>query len=77
MMTKTALAIIGLILVAVTSQSALADAYVGQFVGQLNGDEYRLSIEPGAGNRCEGELYVAGMRLALGARYVFRPLRDR
>jgi len=66
--TKTALAILGLILVAVTPQFAFADAYVGQFLGQRDGEAYRLSIEPGAGHRYEGELYVDGMRLALGGR---------
>jgi len=66
-MTKTTAGIVGLMLLTMILQPAFADAYVGQFVGQLEGEEYRLSIEPGVGSRYEGELHVGGMRLAVGA----------
>jgi len=60
--------IVGLMLWTMMLQSAFADAYVGQFVGQLDGDEYRLTLERGAGNHYEGELHVGGTRFALGVR---------
>jgi hypothetical protein len=67
-MKTTMAALASLVLFGVTLQSAFADAYVGQFVGLLEGEEYRLSIERTAGNRYEGELRVVGTRLAVGLR---------
>ncbi len=55
-------------LILVIPRIALADDYVGTFAGQLNGEEYRLTIESGASNRYEGELLVAEIRFAIAAR---------
>jgi len=67
-MTKTTAGLITLVLFAVTLQPAFADPFVGKFSGQLDGEEYRLSIEAAAGSGYEGELRVAGTRIALSAR---------
>lgn len=67
-MTKLTAGFIVLMLFAATPQPAFADAFVGHFIGQLDGDEYRLSIEAAAGTGYQGELRVAGTRLPLHAR---------
>ncbi len=66
-MTKTMAGLIGRTILALALQLAFADAYVGQFVGQLDDEEYRLAGEPDVGNQYKGELHVAGTRLVLSA----------
>lgn len=49
-------------------ESVIADGFVGSYIGQLDGEEYLLSISLNEGGLYQGELRVDGVRLELNAR---------
>ncbi|MDH3635521.1 MAG: hypothetical protein OES20_12560 [Gammaproteobacteria bacterium] len=57
-----------LLLVLLSVESAIADAYTGTFSGWLEGEEYQLSISQNETGQYQGELQVAGVVLLLNAR---------
>lgn len=57
-----------LLLVLLSVESAIADAYTGTFSGWLEGEEYQLSISKNKTGQYQGELQVAGFVLSLNAR---------
>lgn len=57
-----------LLLVLPLIESVIADGFVGSYTGQLDGEEYLLSISLNDSGQYEGELRVDGVRLQLNAR---------
>lgn len=57
-----------LLLVLLPIESVIADAFVGSFVGLLEGEEYQLTISHNESGQYEGELKIADVRLKLDAR---------
>ena len=46
----------------------IADPFVGVFVGEFNGEEYRLALRVANGNQYEGTITIAGEPVPLVAR---------
>ncbi len=55
-------------LVLLPIESVIADGFVGSYIGQLDGEEYLLSISLNDSGQYEGELRVGDVRLQLNAR---------
>lgn len=47
--------------------SVLADPFVGVFVGEFNGEEYRLAMRAAGGKQYEGTISIAGEPVPLVA----------
>jgi len=57
-----------LLLLLLSIDSALSDAYTGSFTGMLDGEQYQLSISQNESGQYNGELRAAGVVLSLNAR---------
>jgi len=57
--------------------SVAADSFVGVFVGEFNGEEYRLALRAANGNQYEGAITIAGEPVPLVAQRFGEQLRGR
>jgi len=57
--------------------SVVADPFVGVFVGDFNGEEYRLALRAAGSNQYEGAITIAGEPVPLVAQRFGEQLRGR
>ncbi len=58
----------GLLILMCWTGSAVADPFVGVFVGEFNGEEYRLALRTAGGNEYEGAITIGNEPVPLVAR---------